>query len=294
MNTPTTSTTVVSGFAFTECPRWHEDRLWFVDMHLEQIVVADVRTGVHTVIEVPGSPGGIDWLPDGRLLVVMMEQRQILRRENDGWAIHADLSATVPTTLNDMVVDASGRCYVGETGFDPHDHLSGPDDIARVSAGTFECPVLSRVFVVDLDGSYREAASGIAFSNGIVIDDRTRQLFVAESFGSQLSRFDIAPDGTLIDRVRLPLGFAPDGIGLDGWGCIWVSDVFGNAAQRVTAAGTLLERVPTQQLCLACVVGGPSGNDLLLCSSPTLDRTECLEKLESHIESTTIGPPETA
>lgn len=291
MTTASSNTTVASGFAFTECPRWKDGHLWFVDMHLEQIISIDLETDNLTVIEVPGSPGGIGWLPDGRLVVVMMEQRQILRREDDNWVVHADLSADVPTTLNDLVVDQAGRCYVGETGFDPHDYLSTPDDIEHVTVGKFECPSLSRIFMVEPEGDYRVVCEGVAFGNGIVIDARTQHLFIAESFGARLSRFDIDHDGSLSNRVQLPLGFAPDGIGLDDWGCIWVSDVFGHAAQRVTAAGELLERIPTRQLCLACAVGGPSGNDLFLCSSPTLDREQCLEKLESHIETTTIGPP---
>lgn len=291
MNVAATPSTVLDGFAFTECPRWHDGRLWFVDMHLNQVVSTDLGTTDTSVLDVPGSPGGIGWLPDGRLLVVMMDERRILRREDDKWVVHADLSTAVPTTLNDLAVDSAGRCFVGETGFDPHEYLSDPSDIDRVSSGEFECPSLSRLFVVETDGRYRESASGLAFSNGIVIDDDTRQLFVAESFGARLSRYDMDESGALSNRLRLPLGFAPDGIGMDAWGHIWVSDVFGRAAQRVSSTGELLDRVSSRQLCLACTVGGASGNELMLCSSPSLDRTECLAKLESHIEMTTITPP---
>jgi sugar lactone lactonase YvrE len=96
----------------------------------------------------------------------------------------------------------------------------------------------------------------------------------------------------LSNRSRIPLGFAPDGIAIDPWGCIWSSDVFGRAAQRVTSDGMMLDRIPTPQLCLACAVGGPSERDLFLCSSPSLDSEECLKLMQSRIEATVIGPPQ--
>jgi len=286
-----TNTVQIDGFAFTECPRWHGGRLWFVDMHLNKVVSVLPDGGGESTLEIPGSPGGIGWLPDGRLLIVLMAERQILRLDNSGLVVHADLSATVATTLNDLAVDSSGRCYVGETGFDPHEFLSTSADIERVSTGTFECPQPSRLFVVDPDGQYREVASGLSFANGIVIDEKEKLLFVAESFGARLSRYDLRPDGGLGNRTELFLGFAPDGIGLDQWGCVWVADVFGCAAQRIDRNGVLLERTDSEQLCLACAVGGVDGDRLYLCSSPSLDRAECLERLGSKLESHIVRPP---
>ncbi len=67
----------------------------------------------------PGQPSGLGWLPDGRLLVVSMSDHTVLRREPDGeLAVHADLSGYATGHLNDMVVDADGRAYVGNFGFD--------------------------------------------------------------------------------------------------------------------------------------------------------------------------------
>ncbi|MHA4854511.1 SMP-30/gluconolactonase/LRE family protein [Rhodococcus sp. MSC1_016] len=285
------STVLTDGFAFTECPRWHEGRLWFVDMHLNRVVSVLPDGSGESTVEVPGSPGGIGWLPDGRLLIVLMAERQILRLDDNGLVVHADLSETVATTLNDLAVDTSGRCYVGETGFDPHEYLTTSADIERVSSGTFECPESSRVFLVDPDGEYREVTSGLSFANGIVIDEKSNLLFVAESFGARLSRYDLRPDGGLANRTELFLGFAPDGIAIDQWGCVWVADVFGRAAQRIDRNGALLERTNTEQLCLACTVGGVDGDRLYLCSSPSLDRAECLQRLGSKLESHIVRPP---
>ena len=62
---------------------------------------------------------GSGWLPDGRLLVVSMRDRRVLRREPDGTlVVHADLSGHATGHANDMVLDGAGRAYVGNFGFD--------------------------------------------------------------------------------------------------------------------------------------------------------------------------------
>jgi len=84
---------------------------------------AVVSTGgdgdVRVEAEVPGKPSGLGWLPGGRLLVVSTRDRTVLRREESGELVeHADLSAHATGHANDMVVDADGRAYVGNFGFD--------------------------------------------------------------------------------------------------------------------------------------------------------------------------------
>src|SRR5215207_5973808 len=69
----------IEGLAFPECTRWYGGRLWFSDMHAGRVVLFDGDGSVRTIAEVPGDPGGLGWLPDGRLLVVSMRNRQVLR-----------------------------------------------------------------------------------------------------------------------------------------------------------------------------------------------------------------------
>ena len=74
---------------------------------------------VRVELEVPGEPAGLGWLPDGRLLVVARKPRTVLRLEADGRLVeHGDLNPTATFYGNDMVVDAAGRAYVGNFGFD--------------------------------------------------------------------------------------------------------------------------------------------------------------------------------
>jgi sugar lactone lactonase YvrE len=85
---------VLEGYTFLEGPRWHEGRIWVSDFYTGQVVSARADgSDVRVEAEVPNQPSGLGWLPDGRLLVVSMKDRRILRREADGsLVVHADLA----------------------------------------------------------------------------------------------------------------------------------------------------------------------------------------------------------
>src|SRR5262245_27111358 len=111
---------VAEGFSFLEGPRWRDGWLYCSDMGASRVVRVDPGSGaVETVATPPDLPSGLGWLPDGRLLVVSMRDRRLLRQESGGsLAVHADLSPLVDHWCNDMVVDDAGRAYVGNFGFD--------------------------------------------------------------------------------------------------------------------------------------------------------------------------------
>jgi sugar lactone lactonase YvrE len=74
---------LLDGLALGESPRWHDDRLWFSDWGARQIIAVDVEGSSEVVAEVPSFPFCIDFLPDGRLLVVLGRGHRLLRREPD-------------------------------------------------------------------------------------------------------------------------------------------------------------------------------------------------------------------
>ncbi len=112
--------TIAEGLLFPEGPRWHDGKLFFSDMHDNRVKTVDLNGNLNVVCEVPNQPSGLGWLPDGRMLVVSMTDRRLLRIEGGRLEPHADLSALAPFHCNDMVVDAKGRAYVGNFGFDLH------------------------------------------------------------------------------------------------------------------------------------------------------------------------------
>jgi sugar lactone lactonase YvrE len=91
--TPTdVSRTLVDGLAFPECLRWHEDRLCFSDMHAHRVLAVNLDGALEQICKVEGRPGGLGWLPDGRLLVVAMTERKLYRLDGGSLRLHADLS----------------------------------------------------------------------------------------------------------------------------------------------------------------------------------------------------------
>jgi len=92
--------------AFAESPRWHEGALWFSDFYDHRVCRVTGDGLAETVAEVPGQPSGLGWLPDGRLLVVSMNDRRLLRLDNDSLVEVADLSALASAACNDMLVDS--------------------------------------------------------------------------------------------------------------------------------------------------------------------------------------------
>jgi sugar lactone lactonase YvrE len=272
----------IDGLYFGEGPRWRDGRLWFSDFFDEVVWSVGPGGDRRREVEVPGRPSGLGWLPDGRLLVVSMLERLVLRREHGALVRHGDLRPWATFHANDMVVSADGRAYVGNFGFDLH--AAGEDPSAWRSA------TLVRV---DPDGSSHEAATDLAFPNGTVIFPDGRTMVVAESMGGRLTAFGVAPDGTLADR-RVWAGLdrcAPDGICLDAEGCIWVANALGADCRRVAEGGEELARVETGDICYACMLGGDDRRTLYMLVAPTSDETEARRQRNGRIIQVRVEVP---
>jgi sugar lactone lactonase YvrE len=243
---------LLDGLVFAEGPRWRDGRLWFSDMHAHEVVAVDERGVRETVVRVPECPSGLGWLPDGRMLIVSMQDRRLLRLEEGRLAEHADLSALAPFHLNDMVVDARGNAFVGNFGFDLHGGAK-----TRTTCLIHVAP----------DGRSRVAADDLCFPNGAVVTPDGRTLIVAESFAKCLTAFDLAADGTLSNRrVWAALDFHPDGIALDADGCIWAAQpITPGSFRRVAPGGTVVQQIDAgERGGFACALGGADRRTLFL------------------------------
>jgi sugar lactone lactonase YvrE len=289
-----TLSVVLDGYSYFECPRWHDGRLWVSDFYTHVVVATDLKGTTEVVATVPNQPSGLGWLPDGRLLIVSMRDRALLRLEPSGELVeHADLSGLAPEMLNDMVVDGHGRAYVGNFGFD-------------LMAGAAIRPTV--IIRVDPDGTASVAADELFFPNGsVVIDDST--LVVAESFGQRLTAFDIGADGSLSGRrvwasfgdaltsddvaeALVPGTVAPDGMGLDAEGAIWVADALGNRVLRVREGGEIIEEISTGDVgVFACMLGGEDGRTLFLCTAPSFAEHERRDTREAKLLACRVDVP---
>src|SRR5687768_17809597 len=100
-----TVSTLLTGLAFGESPRWHNDRLWLSDWAAQEIITVDLEGKSEVIAQVRSFPFCIDFLPDQRLLVVSASERRLLRREPDGSLVPlADLSGLSDKPWNEIVV----------------------------------------------------------------------------------------------------------------------------------------------------------------------------------------------
>jgi sugar lactone lactonase YvrE len=269
---------LIDDLCFPEGPRWRGDRLWFSDMHDRRVVTVDLAGRREARFEVPGSPSGLGWLPDGRLLVVSMSDRRLLREGRAGLELHADLSDLASWDCNDMVTDARGRAYVGNFGFDLHAQAK---------------PRFAEIVLVTPDGSARVVARDMRFPNGSVITPDGRTLIVGESTGARLTAFDIAADGSLDGRrVWAQLeGAVPDGICLDAEGAVWVASPAGNEVLRVREGGEVTHRVTAGARAIACMLGGPQRRHLFVCTATAMEPEACRAQRTGRIEIAEVDVP---
>lgn len=231
---------VLEGIVFGESPRWHDGRLWFSDWGANQVIVLGDH-GAEVVAQVPSFPMCIDFLPDGRLVIVDSAAGRLLRREPDGSLVaYADLAPVSDKPWNDIVIDEHGNAYVNSIGFDFPGGEFVPGFIACVTP----------------TGAVRKVADGLAFPNGMAITSDGATLIVAESYANQLTAYAITADGGLRDRrvwAATP-GDHPDGICLDTEGQLWYADVGNQHCVRVREGGEVSETVTLDRGAFACTL----------------------------------------
>jgi sugar lactone lactonase YvrE len=242
--------TLLTGRAFVESPRWHEGRLWFSDWLTGEIIAVDLRGTSEVRYRVPTFPFSIDWLPNGRILVAC--GTQVLRgQQNGSLALEADVAKLCKQGLNEIVVDGRGNVYVNDVGFDL---MAGANFVPGIIA------------LLAADGTTRQVADGMAFPNGMAVTPDNSTLIVAESYGRKLTAFDIAQDGSLLNRrVWADLGNGvPDGICIDADNAVWYGDVPNKRCVRVREGGDVLQTIDLDSGCFACMLGGEDRKTLFM------------------------------
>src|SRR3954451_20543112 len=248
---------LVPDLVFPEAPRWYNNRFWFSDIHAHRVLTGTPEGVVETMAELDDRPAGLGFLPDGTPLVVSMIDRRLLRINPDGTtAVHADVSHLTPGFINDMVVDATGRAYVGSRN-------GGP-------------PGTDSVILVTPDGEARAVLTDATSPNGTIISADGGTLVLAETHVDRLVRFTVGDDGSLHDRqvfAHLP-GVGFDGICLDDGGMVWAGH--GAALVRVAEGGTVERRIDLDLgdlHVIACVLGGEGRRTMFMSAAKVTQAT---------------------
>jgi sugar lactone lactonase YvrE len=241
----TTARLILDGLGFPESTRWHDGRVWVCNWGAGEVLAAATagerevraRLAPHTL------PFSIDWLPDGRLLVIDGPRRLLLGQEPDGTlSTVADLTGFGSAPFNELLVDPTGNVFVN----------GGPGIVVCVAR----------------DGTARKVADGLKWPNGMALLDDGRTLLVADSHAQQLVAFDVEDDATLARRrVWADLEHAPDGICADADGAVWIATVPGQCCTRVREGGEILNIVSADRGCFACILGGEDGRTLFVAAA---------------------------
>lgn len=300
---------LLDGYGVTESLRWHDGALWFSDLAAGGVHRWTPQGGAEHVVDIPGRAGGLGWLPDGRLLAVSMDERAVYRVEGDGTVVlHAALGDHAGGHANDMLVDGTGRAFVGNFGFDYHAvHRTQANAAMYAPPG----PPSTAVVTIDPDGRVVGAGPQMLFPNGMVaLPGGT--LVVAETLRMRLTECDVDERGVLVrprpwaETIPAPLWraltsagavgrvarkvsaaldhpaiaqrssspMAPDGICLHHDGeTIWMANALRNEVARVARGGRVVQRVRTSQQTLDCVLGGAGGRTLFVATTVSDDPT---------------------
>lgn len=238
-----------------ESPRWHEGAFWYCDYHEKTVNRMVPGQLSEVVLRTHGrTPSALGFLSDGSVIIASMHERLLYRYRDGNMALHADLAYIDCQWINDMVVDADGRAYVGTrtTKVSPavhHRYPGGPDSIA----------------IVEPDGKAISVVRDICSPNGSSVSPDGRTFTLCEIYARRIIQFDRDSHGRLI-RKRVLIQFDrtwPDGLALDAQGAVWACSPYSGELVRVLANGDV-DQVHHIPGAVACALGGEGRRTLFV------------------------------
>jgi sugar lactone lactonase YvrE len=242
----------------------------------------DLAGSVATVLELPFIPNGFGLTPEGQVVVGDAFKGLIYRQAGDTLQQVADISTLTEFCLSDGIVDAKGRLYVGDIGYNFLDPAAKPVET---------CVIV----LVSPNGRASVVADKLYFPNGMVITPDGRTLIVGETLGQRLTAFDIQEDGSLRNRrvwAQLPSSVGPDGICLDAEGGIWCANPEGeDSVVRVREGGEITDRIRINTHAYAVMLGGPERRHLFICASGSHDPVEIKRNPSASFQVVEVDVP---
>jgi sugar lactone lactonase YvrE len=260
----------------------YNGKLWFLDIHDKRIKTVDLTGSVTTVLELPFIPNGFGLSPEGTVVVGDAFQRRIYRVAGATLQQVADISDFTRFCLSDGIVDAKGRLYVGDIGYNFLDPTATPRETCVIA-------------LVGPDGRASVVADKLFFPNGMVITPDRRTLIVGETLAHRLTAFEIQDDGSLRNRrvwAQLPSSIGPDGICLDTEGAVWCANPEGkDSVVRVREGGDITDRIKMDTHAYAVMMGGPERRHLFICASGSHDPAEIQRHPSASFEVVEVSVP---
>jgi sugar lactone lactonase YvrE len=265
---------LIAAGRYFEGPRWHDGKLWFVDSLAKKLLRVSLTGECENVCAIPGIAGGVGFLPSGDPVITSMFDRKLLTFTNGVVSTLCDLSIIATGTIDDMIIDGSGRIYVGDLGFD------------LTKGGNHDD---GRIILVTPGGEARVVARALHFPNGIAVSEAGKRLVVAESDGNRLAAFAISDNGELDLSRRFGSFRDPDGICLDREAAVWTSLFQEDAFVRVDSRGRVLDRISIPgRRAVACALGGEDRRTLCCLSAETTHEDLMRGKSNARIDTVRV------
>ena len=200
---------------FPEGPIWYHGKLYYVEYDRNSVTAWDGSKNTIFWSQKGCGPSAVIPTAQGEFLTTCYDNNSIGRISADGG------------TLPPYTQDKAGNPLVGPNDFAPDGH----GGIYFSASGHPGTAIDGRVFYLAADGTIELKADNVESANGVAVSKDGKILYVIETDGHRLLRFNIGPGGSLSDRrlfVNLDdltnnVGHIyPDGVKIDSQGEIYI------------------------------------------------------------------------
>lgn len=169
-------------------------------------------------------PNGIALTSDGDFLITNMARAGgvwRVSRAGDVSPFVTEIAGQPLPPTNFVLVDGERAWITISSTTRGHDHFT-----AEAHAGQI---------LLMSEGKVSVAADGLNWTNELRVSPDGEHLFVNETFACRTTRFNVAPDGSLINPVQIafPEDTYPDGMAFDSEGGLWITCVISNRLIRL-------------------------------------------------------------
>ena len=185
---------IATGFTFTEGPLWHPDENWLLFSDIAESIQHRWRPGGQLEIfrKPSNQANGNCFDQNGQIISCEHASSHLIRHDHGGKRVSI-LAATYDgkalNSPNDVVCDSRGRIWFTDPTFGR----------IRPDLGLLREPELEfrGVYRLDPDGRLNCVADDFQQPNGLCLSNDEKTLFVNDSWGPTIRRFDISEDGRL-------------------------------------------------------------------------------------------------
>lgn len=251
-----TPTKLSSGqFGFNEGPVWdRSDKIYFSDVGTRKVETYTISNNTFsTAFTSTVRTNGLMFDENSNLVICEFQGGNITQKSITGTLL--DTYGTGFTNPNDLCIDKKGGIYVSSPG-DFNNQSSHTNQIYYISPEPTRTTTL-----VD---------SSIAFPNGVIISNNGETLYVTDTIGYIIYKFDIDLStgllsnrqtfATLTDTDNTDTFSRADGMALDTDGNLYVANK--KSIQVFNTSGTLINTISFTETPTNCTFGGASLNTL--------------------------------